>query len=108
MAIITVGNSSRNMKTKVVVIGEYKHFVKEPKPIELCYLVSSQGQICPSSLSKASEYANVELIAKSYCQKDTMDHDESGDMWDLIFCYHDPELRGAGILYFGNWNDGVV
>ena len=83
--------------TKVIVIGEKPQKV-EKKPIEFLYCWGSSNRVMKvDDNTTASDYKFVELICLNYF-----------DEYDLMFAYYDPENRGAGVLYLGKFNDGVV
>jgi len=82
------------MATKCIVLVEHH---KEPKKrrIEFRGTISRDGTPRPP-YNRPSNWKNIELISKNY----------SPDLGDCMFAYDDDKTEG--ILYFGQWNDGVV
>lgn len=86
--------------TKTIIIGEQKESEPEKKKIELKFMVDidREGRVNSEEPEDvASEWSFVELICKNYYNQ-----------WDLIFCYDDANCRESGLLYIGQWNDGVA
>jgi len=65
-------------------------------PIKLVLFLGRADKFEDTDLSP-SDWKFLELIAKDYTAE-----------YDLIFCYDDPNERGAGSLFLGHFNDGVV
>lgn len=69
------------------------------KKIEFRSLVTRDFEMRNTVSLEPYNFANIELICKNY-------RHDGKDWSDLMFAYD--ENRYDGILYFGNWNDGVV
>lgn len=83
------------MSTTTIVLGR-KDTLK-PIIFECSVHILSNGQISTTqAASKPGEYKFIELI-----YKDTYSHR------DVMFAYDDPDRRN-GIIYLGEWNDGVI
>jgi len=80
------------MATKCIVLG-FKYVPS--KPIEFAQLLT-QNLTLYSASSEPKAFQNIELICKNYRNMKI----------DLMFAYN--EDRSCGILYIGNWNDGIV
>lgn len=86
---------------KIIVIGEPENQEPPKKPIKILRVLDSRLNSVevydPTAKNELRKAKYIELIAKNYI---------TGH--DLIFVYDDPQNRGQGTLYTGNWNDGVV
>lgn len=83
--------------SKIIIIGKQKGFKRSLKPIKLQYILNIDIEIHEINGDKASDYRYIELICRNYSEG-----------YDLIFCYQNPQHRENGVLYIGEWNDGVV
>ena len=81
------------MTTKCTVIGENPIEEKEKK-ITFTYNVAVFNKLQISE-AEPTEFRNIELMAKNYLEG-----------LDLMFAYN--EERHNGLLYLGEWNDGLV
>lgn len=72
----------------------------DPQPIQsptrFAYVLHESGEWVNINASPR-DYRFVELIAKSF----------TGSQ-DLMFAYNDPQARGDGSLFLGNWNGGCL
>lgn len=75
--------------------------IRKTVPIKFNEFLSSEGEFLDTH-DEPHEYNFVELICLDYSDK--LDRLSK----DLMFAYHNPENRGAGTLFLGCWNDGVV
>ncbi len=88
------------MKTpKIIIVGEREQQSK--KPMQFLKGLSVGGQISDIHVEKPTDYSYIELIARNYGTF-------GNKSFDLIFCYNDPNKRESGVLFLGNWNDGVI
>jgi hypothetical protein len=83
-----------NTMTKVIILREQPE-KKELKPIEFLHCLNGDKSINYSTRTPPS-YKNIELICSGY----------TNEGFDLMFAYYNN--RSEGILYLGNFNDGVV
>jgi hypothetical protein len=82
--------------TKCIVIGE-KEISKKLKPIELRIGLDTDLKLEEDCNSFPEDWKYAELICRGYTKGN-----------DLIFLYDDPRKREEGVLFIGNWNDGIV
>jgi hypothetical protein len=87
---VTIIGKQQSEKTKTAI--KFKYFLNavDPKSHNILHLVSEESFL-PHS------YNFIELICRDYMLDS-----------DLMFAYNDPNDRGDGRLYIGNFNDGVV
>ena len=83
------------MSTQVIVIGKPEKG-KTKTAIEFQSFLNTNLNIDGSAYSP-SRYKYIELICKDYALG-----------YDLMFAYDDPNKRSFGVLYIGNFNDGIV
>lgn len=76
------------------IIGEEPPVQKKLKHIELCKKWAGINMILDGH-DNVKEFSNIELISRGYFLD-----------YDLIFCYNND--RSTGVIYIGNWNDGVA
>jgi hypothetical protein len=89
------------MKTpKTIIIGENGE-LQPKKPMRFLKAVLTDGQLSDAQADKPIDFNYIELIARNYGTF-------AGQPFDLIFCYDDPNERHNGVLFLGNWNDGVI
>lgn len=81
--------------TKVIIIGEQDINNLRPKKIEFKKFFSEYLETILIPDKSPNNWDNIELIKKSK-HKDL----------DLMLCYNDN--RNNSVLYFGNFNDGIV
>lgn len=100
---ITTNNTKDTMsksKTIITVLGS-KAKTNQPKRIEFkqCLIAGSNPELVTSH-GDPSMFNYIELICHNYSGL--------GDGDDLMFAYDDPNRRDNGVLYLGNFNDGIV
>jgi hypothetical protein len=88
--------------TKTIVLGEQPPKKTELKPIKFCRTLVEDGTVERTPGDASKSYKFLELVSREYGT------DNDGEPFDLIFAYQNPQERGLGILYLGQWNDGVV
>lgn len=88
--------------TKIIVLGEQPPKKIELKPIKFCRTLMKDGSFERTFCDEPKNYKFVELVSREY---GTNNDSES---FDLIFAYDNPKERASGVLYIGQWNDGVV
>lgn len=84
------------MATEVIIIGENAK-KKALKPITFEYYVSVGSGATPTA-TEPKEFKCIELIARKYSS--------GSEVLDLMFAYN--ENRDCGMLYLGQFNDGIV
>lgn len=91
--------TTKQAKTTVTIVGRQAGTVR-PKKIEFkkCLVAGSPELV--DSFGDPSNYNHIELICRNYSNE--------GDGDDIMFAYDDPNRRHNGVLYLGNFNDGVV
>lgn len=82
--------------TKCIVLGEEP---KGKKKIEFTFAIDPNGTITNKGALDPMHYANLELVRSDYGAINNAP-------FDLMFACDNN--RSEGILYLGNWNDGVV
>lgn len=87
--------------TKTIIIGE-DNTKKLVCPIVFKYVLNvvNHCNITTNLIrtdQKPKDFLYVELICKNY----QPEH-------DLMFAYNDPKERENGLIFIGEWNDGVV
>lgn len=80
--------------TKVIVLGCDEKY-SEKKSIVFTNILDSEFEITSNGYT-ADEFKFIELICKDY----------GGSSLDLMFAYDDD--RNCGLLFIGNFNDGIV
>jgi hypothetical protein len=88
------------MKTpKIIIVGE-KGEPESKKPMQFLKAILADGLLSDVQVDQPTDFNYIELIARNYGTFD--------QPFDLIFCYDDPNKREEGVLFLGNWNDGVI
>lgn len=105
-AITTTNNITSNTmattekaKTTVTIVGEQQK-TAQPKRIEFKKCLAAGSPELVDSSADPSNYKHIELICRNYSGE--------GEGDDIMFAYDDPNRRSDGVLYLGNFNDGVV
>jgi hypothetical protein len=80
--------------TNVIILGE-QPAGKDLKPIEFVHCLNNDKGM-NDSVRTPQSYKNIELICTGY----------TNEGFDLMFAYN--YNRSEGVLYLGNFNDGVV
>ena len=86
--------------SKIIIVGE-KGELEPKKPIQFLRGLLSDGQISDVHTDAPEDFNFIELIARNYGTF-------GNKSFDLFFCYDNPNERNLGVLYLGNWNDGVI
>ena len=92
---MTAYRFNQHKMTKVIILGEQPES-KELKPIEFVQYISCRGVMSTPAV-KPQEFDYIELINKR----------TKIDGLDFMFAYKKGE-RERGVLYLGNFNDGIV
>ncbi len=88
------------MKTpQIIIVGE-KAEQQPKKPMQFLKVILADGKLSDVQGDKPTDFNYIELIARSY--------GTFNQPFDLIFCYDYPNERHNGVLFLGNWNDGVI
>lgn len=86
--------------TKTIIIGpDTDNHNKKPIEFKMKLMVCGKWSTAYRH-DQPQGYKYVELIAPQYT------HRSNGG--DLMFAYNDPKIRTNGVVFLGDWNDGVV
>lgn len=77
-------------------MGEKLSKNKLKTPIVFTNYINGYGKIC-RPICRPEHYDVIELVSKGY-----------GDNLDIMFAYNKEDNRSEGVLYLGQFNDGVV
>ena len=90
--------------TKCIVLGETKMEEQKKKPIE--FIKRLDAVISNSDDKRIYDTTNTPLHFK-YIEL-VCPRRENYQEYDIMFAYDDSSERGKGVLFLGNWNDGVA
>jgi hypothetical protein len=88
-----------NTMTTVTILGRQAGTV-QPKKIEFTQCLLAGTPELTIATGEPANYKHIELICRDYSGEGYGD--------DLMFAYNNPNERQYGVLYLGNFNDGVV
>lgn len=90
--------------TKCIVLGETKMEEQKKKPIEFikrlgAAISTGDDKRIYDTTNTPRHFNYIELV----CPRR-----ENYQEYDIMFAYDDSSERGRGVLFLGNWNDGVA
>lgn len=84
------------MATRVMVLGKHNSIPKKLVPIELLKVLNTSTGTFEPAKNTPGNFESITLIEKNSVRRDC----------DILWCSHGYE--NTGLLYLGNFNDGVV
>jgi len=90
------------MATTCIVLGQ-SPVVKEKNPIVFTRVLETNKKITLAFRSEPGHFNYIELICLGYNNKES-----TANKFDLMFAYQHPNEREDGVLFIGQWNDGIV
>ena len=92
--------------TKCIVLGETEMEEQKKKPIEFIkrldtVISTGDDKRIFDTTDTPRHFKYIELV----CPRRAKYQDQE---YDIMFAYNDSSERGRGVLFLGNWNDGVA
>lgn len=99
VTITNINPYKDNTMTVVTILGRQAG-TPQPRKIEFTQCLLAGAPALAIATGEPANYKHIELICRDYSGEGYGD--------DLMFAYNNPNERQYGVLYLGNFNDGVV